>query len=587
MKPDESPARSLRTSDARHKATGNPQVKPKPDPGKLKKIFSISFTDMIIAGLAVLAFLLFVPVFTYVYFAKDLASSETIMNKNDTGIVLYDRYNRPFFTFYQGQPKDYISLSDIPRYTQQAIIAMEDKDFYSHPGFSVPAIIRAMWEDILNQNLAYGGSTLTQQLVKNSLLTPQKSFLRKYQEIVLAAEIERRYTKNQILEMYLNSVYLGEGSFGVEEAAKTYFNIPAKNLDLAQSSFLAALLPAPSALSPYHGDLNAAIERQQYILEKMAQQGYITPKQASEAAAEPLHFQPPADPINSKGIHFALMVRNELVKKYGEEQISRAGLQVKTTLDLSLQEFAEQAVADQVAKLAPDNVSNGAAVVIDPKTGEVLALVGSKNWYDTKDGKVNVATSLRQPGSSFKPVYYSAALDKGLITPVTVLQDVPTTFPGNYRPHDYDNKFRGPVTVRRALANSLNVPSVQVLSKLGITPALQQAENLGITTLGTDASKYGLSLGLGAGEVKLLELTDAYATFADNGEYNPTADILQITDKNSRTIYTYQPNPQQAVSPQASFLISSILSDSKTRAEEFGNTLDIPIPAAAKLFDSG
>ncbi len=547
----------------------------------LKKIFSINSSDLIIAGLSILAFLIFVPVFTYAYFANDLVSTDAIMNKNDTGIVLYDRSGRPFFTFYQGQPKNYIPFASIPKYTQQAIIAMEDKDFYSHPGFSVPAIVRAMWEDILSRNLSYGGSTITQQLVKNSLLTSRKDFLRKYQEVVLASEIERRYSKNQILEMYLNSVYFGEGSFGVEEAAQTYFGTDAKNLDLAQSAFLAALLPAPSALSPFHGDLAAARDRQKYILGKMAEQGYITQKQADQAVAEPLIFHPPADPINSQAIHFALMVRDELVQKYGEEQVSRAGLHVKTTLDLGLQEFAQQVVAQQVARLAPDNVSNGAAVVIDPKTGEILAMVGSADWNNPKFGKVNVTLMPRQPGSSFKPIYYSAALDKDIITPATILTDTPTTFPGGYKPHDYDNQFWGSLTVRQALANSRNVPSVEVMNKLGVLNAVDQAHALGITTL-QDPSQYGLALALGAGDVRLLDLTGAYAAFADQGMYNIPTSVLQIKDKNNNIIYSYQPTPSEAVSPQAAFLISSILSDNNARAREFGNLLTISRTAAVK-----
>ncbi len=562
---------------------------------------------MFVAFFGIVTFLCLVPIFTYVYFAADLSSKEKLVNHNDTGLVLLDYKDRPFFTFYQAKVKEEVTLSEVPKYATQAIIAMEDKDFYSHPGFSVKAILRAMIDDLKGQAVAYGGSTLTQQLVKNALLTPNRSFLRKYQEIVLAQEIERRYSKSEILEMYVNSVYFGEGSFGIEEATNTYFNKDAKNLDLAESAILAGILPAPSRFDLSNGDFSEAKVRQKLVLDRMVEQKMISRQDEEKALAEDLEVKKNNSDLNKSAPHFALMVRNQLIKDYGEETVLRSGFKVKTTLDLDLQKYAEKSVADHVAQLKPNRVTNGAAVVMDPRSGEVRALVGSANWYDDSFGKVNVAISPRPPGSSFKPIIYIRAFEKGLITPATILMDVPTSFANfdeakyyaswptraaadnalksdpnaYYKPLNYDRRFRGPVTVRRALANSLNVPAVAVMKKVGVEDGIDFAKDLGISTL-KDPSNYGLSLVLGTADVKLLELTDVYATFANKGYRNDPVLISQIVDKNGQTVYQYQPNPEKVIDEEYTFLISSILSDNKTRAEEFGNALNISRPAAVK-----
>lgn len=529
------------------------------------------------------------------------------MRYNDTGVELLDFKDRPFFTFYRAKFKKEVPLSAIPKQTQQAVIAMEDKDFYSHPGFSIPALFRSFIDNIRGKSLSYGGSTLTQQLVKNSLLNPRKEFLRKYQEIILSQEVERRYSKDQILEMYLNSMYFGEGAFGIEEAAHIYFNKEAKDLTLAQSAILAGVLPSPSRFSLLNGNLDEAKKRQRLVLEKMVAQKFITAQEKDEALKEDLKIVKDTNYINAIAPHFALMVRDQLVKQYGEEMVVRSGFKVKTTLNLDWQKHAEEVVAQQVEKLRVNRATNGAAVVLDPKLGEIRALVGSKGWSDDKFGKVNIALSLRPPGSAFKPIVYIRAFEKRLITPSTILRDSPTTFANFdeekfyasyptraaaqtalavdpnafYKPVNYDRKFRGSVTVRRALANSLNVPSVAVLKKVGIDEGLDSARNLGITSL-KDSSNYGLSLVLGAAEVKLLELTNAYGVFASNGlRNNPTA-ILEITDKRGDVVYKYQPDPKAVIDAKYAFLISSILSDNKTRSEVFGTTLNISRPAAVK-----
>ncbi len=563
--------------------------------------------DLMVAFLAITAFLCIIPVFTYLYFAADLSPKEALESYNDSGIELLDMNGTPFFTFYEAKPKKEVPLSQVPKLTQQAFIAVEDKDFYSHPGFSIPSIIRAAYQNIQGQSLSYGASTITQQLIKNSLLTPERSMLRKFQEITLASEIERRYTKDEILEMYLNSVYFGEGAFGIERAANVYFGKSAKDLNLAQSSILVAIISSPSKLSLFNGNLIDEKNRQEIVLDKMAQEGYITVEQKEQVLQNDLEIAPFTSDINTIAPHFALMVRDELIKKYGEEQVIRSGYKVKTTLNLNWQEYAQNVVAKQVEALKINRATNGAAVVLDAKTSEVRALVGSKDWYDEEFGKVNIATSDRPPGSAFKPIVYIRALEKNLITPATILRDQPTKFANfneaaffasfptraaalanlandpnaYYSPVNYDRVFRGNVTVRKALSNSLNVPAVAVMKQVGVNEAIYSAKRLGLTTL-SDPSNYGLALVLGAGEVKLLELTNAYAVIANNGFKNNPTIILEIKDKRGNLIYQYEPASQKVVDEKYTFLISSILSDNKARSEVFGTALNISKPAAVK-----
>ncbi len=528
---------------------------------------------------------IFVLLFTYVYFARDLSSKEGIMNSNDTGLILLDRQGNPFFSFYEAKSKTVIPFDKVPKDFQNAVIASEDKDFYYHPGFSVTAILRSFYLDVVKKDLAYGGSTITQQLVKNSLLSSQKSFMRKYQEIILAQEIERRYSKEDILEMYANSVYFGRGAFGLEQASQVYFGKAAPDLSLSQAAILAAVLPSPSILSPRDDDFSEAKKRRDIVLQKMLEQGYITREQQQAALSEKFEFKEGNGNFNSKAPHFALLVRDKLVEEYGEERVSRSGFKVKTSIDLDLQQYAENVVSEQVSNLARNRVSNGAAVVMDSRTGEVLAMVGSKDWYDEKDGKFNVATANRQPGSSFKPIVYAAALEKHLITPATVLKDEPITYkiPGSldYKPKNYDGKFRGNVLVRRALANSLNVPAVEVINKVGVPAAVETANKMGISSL-KNPDDYGISLVLGAGEIPLLEMTEAFSVFANQGKRNDPAFILEITDKFNKKVYQYQPNPKRVLSEEVAYQISSILSDKETRREMFGNALDTSIVAAVK-----
>lgn len=532
----------------------------------------------------VLLFLILTPIITYIYFAGSIASKENIMNSNNTGVLLLDRTGKPFFSLFSAKERKFVPLSEIPQSLQDSVIAAEDKDFYKHPGFSIAGIFRAVILNLQEERLAFGGSTITQQLVKTALLTSQKNFLRKYQEVVLAAEIERRYSKKEILEMYLNSVYFGEGAIGIEDGAKTYFGKTPKDLTLSESTLLTAILPAPSAFSPITGNKEEALRRQKRVLDKMKNQGYITASQEKEALNQPLIFTKAKDTtINTDAPHFAILVKEQLLKTYTEEQLTRSGFKVKTTLNLDWQKFAQTTVKNQIARLQYNKASNGAAVAIDPKTGEILVLVGSYDWDDPVFGKYNIVTGKRQPGSAFKPIVYAKAFADKTITPGTILEDKEKTYAGNYKPKNYDGKFRGDVLPRRALANSLNIPALEVMEKVGIPGAIDFARQLGITTL-QDPSKatYGLSLALGSAEIPLIELTNAYAVFANNGMFIEPTSILTITDKYNKDIYTYTPKPEEVMDPRVAFLISSILSDNNTRSESFGNALTIGRVAAVK-----
>ncbi len=525
--------------------------------------------------------LVFIPVATYLYFVRDLSSKESIIAHKSEGVLLLDRNDKPFFSFYQARDKTTISIADIPMFTQEAVISVEDKEFYNHPGFSLRGILRALLTDIQQEQLRQGGSTLTQQVVKNTLLTQEKSFLRKYQEIFLALEIERRFNKEDILEMYLNTAYFGEGTFGVEDAAKTYFGKTAADLTLGESALLAGILPAPSAYSPLTGNRDKAFARQELVLKRMRSLGFITDAERIAAEEQQIAFNPAPREINVKAPHFALMVKDELIEKYGEQRVAGAGFTVRTTIDLPLQEYAEQVVENQVLRLARNKVTNAAAVVLDPKTGEILALVGSHNWEDETNGKINMALRARQPGSSFKPIVYSKAIDEHLITAATVLDDKQISFPDGYKPRNYDGKFRGNVLVRFALANSLNIPAVLVMEKVGVPDAIEMAEQLGITTL-KSPQDYGLSMVLGAAEVPLLELTSAYGVFADRGMRVTPTTIIEIKDKREKVVYTHESEPKQAIDERIAFIISSILSDNEARQPVFGNALTISRQAAVK-----
>ncbi len=531
-------------------------------------------------GLPLIAFLVVIPVATYAYYANDISDQERLMNRNNTGIVLKDKNDEVFYSIGRAETRKILPLDQISDTTKEALLASEDKDFYKHGGFSVASIFKALYANVLARDATgYGGSTLTQQLAKNTLLTANQTFLRKYQELAVSIAIEQQYSKDEILNMYLNSVYFGENAFGIEDAAKTYFNKEPKDLTLAESSMLIGVLPAPSAYSPISGSMEYAKERQATVLTRMVNNKFITEAEKQAAISEELAYSGAANEENDLAPHFAEMVIEELNKKYGEERVARSGYQVKTTLDLSMQKQLKESVDSNIRYIERNGGSNASAVAIDPTTGEVRALIGSADWSNETWGKVNMATTDRQPGSSFKPIYYAEALAQGVITPATILEDVPTDFNG-YKPLNASRTFSGDISVRNAISRSLNIPSVKVMQQLGVEESIIAAKRMGINL--DDKADYGLPLALGSAEASLMEMTNAYAAFANQGnQYNPVI-IKQINNKFDKAIFVAnQEKPKEVQTQQGSYLISSILSDASARAPIFGSSLTVPGRTAA------
>jgi penicillin-binding protein 1A len=529
---------------------------------------------ILIISAPIVGFLVIVPILTYLYYYNDIGDVERLMNRNNTGVILLDKNGKEFFRIGRAAHHNIVRLEQISDDMEHALVASEDKDFYNHSGFSPLSILRAMYTNVAGGGGGGGGSTLTQQLAKNTLLSDQRSFMRKYQELTIAMAIEQRYSKKEILEMYLNSVFYGDNSFGIEEAAKNYFGKTPAELDLAESAMLVGVLPAPSAYSPVTGDINLAKERQGTVLSRMVKNGYITEAQKTTALAEELHYIPYKAAVDNQAPHFTTRILNELYNKYGEEQVTRSGYQVTTSLDLDMQTAANEAVQNGRAHLQARDGSNASLVAIDPKTGGILAYVGSADYNDPTWGKVDMVTTKRQPGSSFKPIYYADALANGKITPTTVIEDKKITDLGDFSPQNASRTNYGNVTVRQALAWSLNVPAVRIMQKEGIDNAIDAAKRLGVTTL-KDSSLYGYSLALGSAEVPLQEMTHAYAGFANGGDQYDSYDITSIENKYNQPIYNVTKKSHRAISEAGAYLISSILSDNKTKQRIFGNSLAV------------
>lgn len=527
-----------------------------------------------VIGTPILAFLILTPLFTYIYFANAISDPDRLMNYNNTGVVLLDKDGESFYSFGTADRGERLPLDQISDYAEKALISAEDKNFYEHGGFSLISIVGALYANLLSGDAtAYGGSTLTQQLAKNTLLSNNQTFLRKYQELVIALAIEQNYSKDEILDLYLNSVYYGEGAFGIGAAAETYFGKSAADLTLAESSMLIGVLPAPSAYSPISGNPEYAKERQGTVLGRMVDNKAITQAESDAAKAETLAYAPQDEGVNGTAPHFAEMVLNELYDKYGEEYVTRSGFRVTTTLDVNLQKAANSAVDAQIGFIQRNGGSNAAVVAIDPTTGELRALVGSADYANEDFGKVNMATTARQPGSSIKPLYYTEAMQRSIITPATIMKDQATDF-GGYRPQNADRKYRGDISVRNALSQSLNIPSVEVMQKLGVSTSVDALKRLGLSTI-SDSTDYGLSLALGSGEAKLTEMTNAYAAFANGGDQYSLTTITKIDDKFEKQIFSSgNRSSKEVMGEQASFLISDILNDESARAPIFGSSLN-------------
>ena len=518
--------------------------------------------------------------------AFNLPSPDKIVRTEGFSTKILDRNGKLLYDIYANQNRTPVSISDVPAYLKEATISIEDKNFYKHQGFDPLGILRGFLK-IFTKGRAEGGSTLTQQLVKNVLLSNDRTIVRKIKEFVLAIQIERKYSKDQILQMYLNEVPYGGTAWGVGAASEIYFGKDVRDLYLVESVILAGMPQAPSTYSPYSSTPEAYIQRAKDVLRQMQVNGYITKEQETSAGEmlPNVEFQPKGASFNAP--HFVQYVQKILEETYGQAAVEQGGLTVTTTLDLDLQDEVQTIVTEEIAKVEKQHITNGAAIVLDPTTGEILAMVGSKDFSaEDYDGQVNVTTSLRQPGSSFKPFTYVTALKKGY-SPATLLIDVPTTFPGgvgqpDYKPVNYDGKFVGPIQVRFALANSRNVPAVKMLAVVGIKDVLSTATDLGITSLPPTADtlkRVGLSLTLGGGEVRLIDMADAYSAFVNQGfRVDPVA-ILKITDINGKVLEENRPKKgNRVLSEEQAYLISSILSDDNARKDTFGvnSLLNVP-----------
>ncbi|MDD4761639.1 MAG: transglycosylase domain-containing protein [Candidatus Pacebacteria bacterium] len=529
------------------------------------------------------------------YLALKIPDFEEIENRKiSQSTKIYDRSGKIMLYEVHGEEKrTIIPFEEIPENVKKATIAAEDKNFYTHMAFDWKAIIRSVFIDLF-YNKRIGGSTITQQLAKNSFLSSDKILTRKIKELFLAIKLEKRYNKDEILSFYLNQIPYGGNAYGIQAAAQTYFNKNVSDLTLAETATLAALPQAPSFYSPYGSHVEDLKERTKYVLEQMKNIGYITEEEMKIAEEEKLVFAPQSKSI--KAPHFTMMVMEYLREKYGEDMIETGGLRVTTTLNEELQKIAEE----EVTKGAENNTElykgkNMALVAQDPKTGQILALVGSANYFDVEnEGNFNVAyQGLRQPGSAFKPFAYIEAFKKGY-TPETILFDVPTEFTVNnpncpikqeefndennkcYHPHNFDGIFKGPVSLKNALAQSINIPAVKILYLAGIEDTLKLAENFGISTL-SDRSRFGLSLVLGGGEVKLTELVNAYSVFAQDGEKHKQAIILKVEDSNGKIIEEYRDEKERVIEEQYARMINDVLSDTEARAGLFQGSLNLTI----------
>ena len=541
-----------------------------------------------VLGAAVGLFLLF-GVSAFAWYSRDLPDPDRVNSRlvaESTKIL--DRNGELLYDIFGEAKRTLIEFEDMPQDVKDATVAIEDKDFYRHRGVDFSRIISSAVIDILTLSKEAGASTITQQFIKNALLTNEKLFSRKIKEAVLAIQIERKFSKDEILKLYLNEVPYGNNAYGIEAAAQTYFNKHARDLSLAESAYLAALPQAPTIYSPYGPNRDQLDARKSTVLDQMFVQGYISEEEKNTAMAEEVTFSPVRNSITAP--HFVLYVQDLLVQEYGEKTLQEGGLAVTTSLDLNLQRMAEAAVAEWEARNAEQYGANNASLVaIDPNTGEVLAMVGSKDYFnDDIDGQVNVALRPRQPGSSFKPYVYAAAFKEGY-SPATMLMDVSTNF-GNfggeaYIPQNYNGQVHGPISMRSALAGSLNIPAVKTIMLVGMRDAIDTATDMGITTL-TDPSRYGPSLVLGGGEVKLLDHTSAYGVFATGGIRHEPVTVLKITDSSGDVLEEYKPDEgQRVLDAQVAFLINSVLSDNAARAFTFGASsyLNLPgRPSAAK-----
>ncbi len=534
----------------------------------------------------------------FAWYAKDLPRPDKVQRRDGLSTVVLDRNGEKLYDIFEEANRIPAKWDEIPQYLKDATIAVEDKDFYTHQGLSMTGIMRGMLACVVLRR-CQGGSTLTQQLVKNVLLSQERTLPRKMKEAVLSIQIERKYSKNDILLMYLNEAPYGGTAVGVKTAAVHYFNKDVKDLTLIQSAILAGLPQSPSYYSPFTGEEGAFKDRTIHVLRRMREEGYITPAQEGEAKKQMETIQFAAGDSALRAPHFVAYIKQLLIDRFGEKMINAGGLTVTTTLDWKLQQASQLAVKEEVDKAKKLKVSNGAAIVTDPKTGEILAMVGSKDYAATDSSglKFNVVTQgLRQPGSTLKPIIYAAALTKGY-TASTMLMDVETKYPSGdpskpeYNPKNYDNKYRGPMQMRYALANSINTIAVKFAAIVGVKDVLKMGYAMGLTTWEpTDANlkRVGLSLPLGGAEVKMTDMATAFGTFAHDGQRVDLVAILKVVDANGKTLFEHkQTSPRQEIEPDVAYVISHILSDNEARKEIFGLRSYLVVPGKTVAAKTG
>lgn len=565
----------------------------------LIKFWHITRGVLVSLGLALSSFLfLFVILGFGLYLSYAHSFSTAKIKNNVTQTVFYDKNGDIIYEGYGAKKPKHIALSEIPKVVRDATLAAEDSNFYSHQAIDIKGIARAALGNIKRskksglskitdlfseENYDSGGSTITQQLVKNLYLTNEKSFDRKLKEIIYSIELEKKWSKDKVFEEYFNNIYYGEQSLGIKNATENYFGKDVRELSLAEASMLAGITAAPTRLSPVSGNFEEAKKRQEYVLSKMYNLGMITLDKAKETANAPLDLKKESHATTLKYPYFVDYVKKEIALKFGEEALESGGLSVYTTVDPDKQKVAEENIKEYLAKFKYKRASNAAAVVLDNKNENILAMVGGADW---ETSKVNVATSERQPGSSFKPIVYTAGLLSGY-TASTRLVDTRVNFGGipPYIPRNYDGSYHGNVTVRTALANSLNIPAVEMTKLAGVDKVIDTANKMGISSIDKDAGSYGLSIGLGSAEVKLVELTRAFTVFANQGKLANFTALDKVVDKDNVEIYKAPKLKSDAIDANAAYIMTNILSDNKARSMVFGTSNPLTLknrPVAAK-----
>lgn len=566
---------------SRKKASLNKKVI-KPDERKKRreglkklKLNLLKFKFFILGSLCIVSLLIYSQINEFI---TSLPNPDQIIIQGFPATTkIYDRNGILLYEIFESYNRTPIKLTDIPKHVIRATIAAEDKEFYLHNGISLRGITRAILHNFTSESLE-GGSTITQQLIRSTFLTPEKTIIRKTKEIILALWTEQIYSKDQILEMYLNQVPYGGTAWGIEAAAQTYFGKKTSELNLLEAAFLAGLPASPSRYSPFSSQIYDYKNRMNDVLKRMLSEKYITEEDYNNSQSFALAIKEPRIPIAAP--HFVMHVRDILNKYYGRRLTETGGLRVITSLDLSLQDKVQKIVSDEIENLSPLHVTNGAALVTNPKNGEILAMVGSADYFDRdNEGNVNVTLSLRAPGSAIKVVNFAAALQGGF-SAATQINDSAVTYNYEgevYRPVNYDGKFHGQVTLRRALGSSYNIPAVKILDKIGVPKMIETGKKMGIDSWDNE-ERYGLSLTLGGGEVTMYDMAEVYGTLANGGKHNNLAAIISISDHSGKKLPIPKEKPIKAIPETVAFILSNILADNEARTPAFGSNSVLYIP---------